>query len=295
MAFLNNRKIFSLSFRILIFAFIFYSLFEDVEARTVKKLPTMSKVVTKKNTEGESTHCIEKVKTADSFGILMLICAEMMAFLAGYILHQIHNKYIQEAAASLTIGATVGLVIRLFSSVDHLHYYTTFDIEFFYLFLIPPIIFESGYTMQRRKFFDHIGSILGLAFLGTAISAFVTGGIMILATNTGLMAQLSVIECMLFGALIAATDTVTVLAIFKALHVDIDLYSNIFGESVLNDAVAIVLYRTIKEFADKDLNAITILAGFGSFFFDFWRFCTYWFDSWFNSSFVVEMGKILQI
>ena len=35
--------------------------------------------------------------------------------------------------------------------------------------------------------------------------------------------------------------TVTVLAIFHDLHVDVDLYALVFGESVLNDAVAIVL------------------------------------------------------
>jgi len=34
---------------------------------------------------------------------------------------------------------------------------------------------------------------------------------------------------------------VTVLAIFNELHVDVDLYALLFGESVLNDAVAVVL------------------------------------------------------
>lgn len=34
---------------------------------------------------------------------------------------------------------------------------------------------------------------------------------------------------------------VTVLAIFNELHADVDLYALLFGESVLNDAVAIVL------------------------------------------------------
>ncbi|KAJ7314318.1 Sodium/hydrogen exchanger 6 [Desmophyllum pertusum] len=52
------------------------------------------------------------------------------------------------------------------------------------------------------------------------------------------------LECLLFGALtIAATDPVTVLAIFHDLHVDVDLYALVFGESVMNDAVAIVLFR----------------------------------------------------
>ena len=48
-------------------------------------------------------------------------------------------------------------------------------------------------------------------------------------------------DCLFFGSLMSATDPVTVLAIFHELHVDPDLYTLLFGESVLNDAVAIVL------------------------------------------------------
>lgn len=58
-----------------------------------------------------------------------------------------------------------------------------------------------------------------------------------------LSSSFSFIDCLLFGALISATDPVTVLAIFSDLHVDVNLYALVFGESVLNDAVAIVLSR----------------------------------------------------
>ena len=50
-------------------------------------------------------------------------------------------------------------------------------------------------------------------------------------------------DCLLFGALISATDPVTILAIFSDLRVDVNLYALVFGESVLNDAVAIVMSR----------------------------------------------------
>ena len=51
----------------------------------------------------------------------------------------------------------------------------------------------------------------------------------------------SLLDCLYFGALISATDPVTILAIFNDLQVDVNLYALVFGESVLNDAVAIVL------------------------------------------------------
>jgi NhaP-type Na+/H+ or K+/H+ antiporter len=55
--------------------------------------------------------------------------------------------------------------------------------------------------------------------------------------------SLTIVECLLFGSTLSATDPVTILAIFNALHVDPKLYSVIFGESILNDAVAIVMFE----------------------------------------------------
>ena len=46
-----------------------------------------------------------------------------------------------------------------------------------------------------------------------------------------------------FGSLISAVDPVATLAIFNALDVNPTLHMLVFGESVLNDAVAVVLYR----------------------------------------------------
>ncbi|TYH29713.1 hypothetical protein ES288_A01G034400v1 [Gossypium darwinii] len=61
-----------------------------------------------------------------------------------------------------------------------------------------------------------------------------------------LMYGLPFVECLMFGALISATDPVTVLSIFQELGTDTNLYALVFGESVLNDAMAISLYRTMS-------------------------------------------------
>ena len=64
----------------------------------------------------------------------------------------------------------------------------------------------------------------------------------------GLITYLPFLHSLVFGALVSATDPVTVLALFQELGVNIDLYSLVFGESVLNDAVAIVTYRALINF-----------------------------------------------
>jgi NhaP-type Na+/H+ or K+/H+ antiporter len=48
-----------------------------------------------------------------------------------------------------------------------------------------------------------------------------------------------------FGSLISATDPVAVLAIFKEMDADENLYSIVFGESIFNDAIGIVMYQTV--------------------------------------------------
>lgn len=54
-------------------------------------------------------------------------------------------------------------------------------------------------------------------------------------------------ESWLFGSLISATDPVAVLAIFKQMDADENLYSIVFGESIFNDAISIVMYNTIAK------------------------------------------------
>ncbi|GLJ42735.1 hypothetical protein SUGI_0886010, partial [Cryptomeria japonica] len=96
-----------------------------------------------------------------------------------------------------------------------------------------------------KPFFSNFGAIITISILGTFISAIVTGTLVYLGGLFYLMYRLPFQESLMFGALISATDPVTVLAIFQELGCDTNLYALVFGESVLNDAVAISLYRTM--------------------------------------------------
>lgn len=149
---------------------------------------------------------------------------------------------------------------------------SSFNPEIFFYVLLPPIIFFGGYSLKRRYFFRNLGAICMYAFIGTSISCLIVGTSTYYFNRlTGVTATFDFTECLLFGAMISATDPVTVLAIFHDLHVDVDLYALIFGESVLNDAVAIVLYRAIEAYLAynpyeaRQFNVYSFLSAMGDF------------------------------
>ena len=147
---------------------------------------------------------------------------------------------------------------------------TEFDAELFFNILLPPIIFNAGYSMKRRFFFRNIGSIFAFAFVGTTISTFTVAGVMylVLFLFPYLQKTMSILDLIRFGALISATDPVTTLSIFNDLNVEVNLYALVFGESVLNDAVAIVITRTLEDYEINQLengqSGFGISAIFGS-------------------------------
>ncbi|XP_046383278.1 sodium/hydrogen exchanger 7 isoform X3 [Ischnura elegans] len=129
----------------------------------------------------------------------------------------------------------------------------TFDPEIFFNIILPPIIFHAGYSLKRKYFFRNLGAILTYALIGTTISSFVVGAVMygFVQLMPHYADTFTFLDLLYFGAVISATDPVTVIAIFNDLSVDVNLYALVFGESVLNDAVAIVLSGAIQHYSER--------------------------------------------
>jgi len=127
----------------------------------------------------------------------------------------------------------------------------------FFLLILPPIIFESGYNLHKGNFFQNLGSIMIFAIFGTLLSAIVIGtGIWVLGL-ADVAYRLDMVESFAFGSLISAVDPVATLAIFSALDVDPVLNMLVFGESILNDAVSIVLTSTIMDLNNDSKTSVS--------------------------------------
>ncbi|VAI17182.1 unnamed protein product [Triticum turgidum subsp. durum] len=175
-------------------------------------------------------------------GILLQISMLVLSFVLGHVLRRHRFYYLPEASASLLIGLVVGGLANISNTETNTRTWFNFHEEFFFLFLLPPIIFQSGFSLSPKPFFANFGAIVTFAILGTFIASIVTGMLVYLGGLTFLMYKLPLVECLMFGALISATDPVTVLSIFQELGSDVNLYALVFGESVLNDAVCFYLF-----------------------------------------------------
>jgi len=102
---------------------------------------------------------------------------------------------------------------------------------------IPPLVFEAAFHLDFGLLRDNLAPILVLAVPGVVLTTLLVGSVV--AVGTGLpLATASV-----FGALIAATDPVAVMALFRALGVPRRLAVAVEGESLFNDGTAIVVFQ----------------------------------------------------
>ena len=175
------------------------------------------------------------------------ILAIATTLIIGELLERNHFHMLPEAAVGVLVGALCAFGTSYLGSWAMLED-ERFSFNVFTDYLLPPIIFEAGYNMEARPFFANLGPTCFFAFAGTFISAAVVGGIVYEAGQLGLCYPLGGLASLTFGSLISATDPVTVLAVFKTIGVQPDLFAMVFGESVLNDAVAIVLSSTLLAF-----------------------------------------------
>jgi NhaP-type Na+/H+ or K+/H+ antiporter len=137
------------------------------------------------------------------------------------------------------------------------HHEMSFDGNWFLRILVPPIVFEAALGIDKRSFNRHVVPIIMYAVGGTLIATLLTA----LIVHRGSLlfphfcSPIPFVEALTFGALISSIDPIAVLSVLSNMGMtDTDtIYVVIFGESLLNDGVAIVLFETLIHFLDENL------------------------------------------
>ncbi|XP_069687909.1 probable Na(+)/H(+) antiporter nhx-9 isoform X3 [Periplaneta americana] len=176
------------------------------------------------------------------------------------------SKIFPESCLLITVGVIIGVLL---THTGNMHV-SPLTPDTFFLYMLPPIILDAGYFMPNRLFFDHLGTILLFAVIGTIFNTLTIGVSLWAVGQSGLFqCETPLLDMFLFSALISAVDPVAVLAVFEEIHVNEILYIVVFGESLLNDAVTVVLYHMFEAYTEMGPSNILytdLLAGFASFF-----------------------------
>ncbi|EFJ20533.1 hypothetical protein SELMODRAFT_233139 [Selaginella moellendorffii] len=125
--------------------------------------------------------------------------------------------------------------------------------QLLFIYLLPPIIFNAGFQVKKKQFFHNFGTIMLFGGSGVLISAsIVTAGCKYMFPRLKL-GNLQMRDYLALGTIFSATDTVATL---QLLHQDETplLYSLVFGEGVVNDATAVVLFRAVQRFEEAGLD-----------------------------------------
>ncbi|XP_076902934.1 sodium/hydrogen exchanger 2-like isoform X2 [Bidens hawaiensis] len=187
-----------------------------------------------------------------------LLCA---CIVIGHLLEE--SRWINESITALAIGLGTGGVILLTSGGTSSHI-LEFKQEFFFIYLLPPIIFNAGFQVKKKRFFQNFTTITLFGAIGTLVSfAIISLGATRLFPKMGIY-YLDMKDYFALGAIFSATDSVCTLQVLNQEETPL-LYSLVFGEGVVNDATSVVLFNAITKFDLSDINTFTAFKFAGTF------------------------------
>ena len=200
------------------------------------------------------------------FLIIFIFLCFFFFFMAG-VVEKYHPKYGHETGMTVLLGIVFSLIIYAFegNKVEHTFKFSPY---LFFNFFLPPIIFNSGFNMHKKKFFENLGNV-GLFGVFVTIVCFALYSILSVvllksfditmvnqyALNHNIdtpgelnpqVIDLPIMQILLFTSLLCSSDVVAAVSIVD-YNKQPKLYSCVFGEGCLNDIVSIILFNTVVQ------------------------------------------------
>jgi NhaP-type Na+/H+ or K+/H+ antiporter len=206
----------------------------------------------------------------------------MMAFLVCFFLAEnIIHKYHPAIGHHTGVIIVIGIVFSFSYYKGHGETPTDFEQwqfrpNVFFNMILPPIVFNSGYNMRQRKFFENLGNVMVMGIGVTFVCFFIYSAstyyvvkyldlTMTRYTNDltpdepmkeTLPIDMPFMSLLMFTSLVCSSDVVAAVSIVD-FHAAPKLYSCIFGEGITNDIVSIVLFNTVKGLQGKAFTSAT--------------------------------------
>jgi NhaP-type Na+/H+ or K+/H+ antiporter len=193
-----------------------------------------------------SDYC-EEDNLLSNFHLFVTVSVLLLCECAKAAVTRLQVNFLPEAAVCILVGTTVGLLAHLIpkTSIDDL----SFDDELFLSLLLPPIIFEAALSVSKVEFRRRRGAIFMFSVLGTLISTFSAGLMVHYASKLSGATTFPMLDSLVFGALISSIDPVAILSVLTSLQMDQKdtIFILVFGESLLNDGIAITVFQTLVD------------------------------------------------
>lgn len=186
-----------------------------------------------------------------------LLCA---CIVIGHLLEE--NRWMNESITALVIGLATGVIILLISGGKSSHL-LVFSEDLFFIYMLPPIIFNAGFQVKKKQFFRNFATIMMFGAIGTVIS-FIIISLGAIAFFRNMNINLRIGDYLAIGAIFAATDSVCTLQVLSQDETPL-LYSLVFGEGVVNDATSVVLFNAVQNFDLSHINTAKVFELIGSF------------------------------
>ncbi|KAL1151986.1 hypothetical protein V6Z11_A09G077700 [Gossypium hirsutum] len=172
-----------------------------------------------------------------------------------------------ESITALAIGVCTGVIILLTTGGKSSRL-LVFSEDLFFIYLLPPIIFNAGFQVKKKQFFRNFLTIMLFGAVGTLISFCVISIGAIHFFKKMNIGDLTLGDYLAIGAIFSATDSVCTLQVLNQDETPL-LYSLVFGEGVVNDATSVVLFNAIQTFDISHIDSTMALQYIGNFLYLF--------------------------
>ncbi|CBI26120.3 hypothetical protein AAG906_027549 [Vitis piasezkii] len=191
-----------------------------------------------------------------------LLCA---CIVVGHLLEE--YRWMNESITALALGLCTGIIILLTTRGKSSHI-LVFSEDLFFIYLLPPIIFNAGFQVKKKQFFRNFMTIMLFGAIGTLISFGIISLGAIHFFKKMKIGSLDIGDYLALGAIFSATDSVCTLQVLNQDETPL-LYSLVFGEGVVNDATSVVLFNAIQSFDLSHIDSSIALQFIGNFLYLF--------------------------